>query len=87
MRTSVYATILDTAVDSGAATVESFAERLRNRGYTVGAPLWSSRWGTSAAIANRSSPEAANAAWIGLNETWYDAATLFMLTALTAPQK
>jgi hypothetical protein len=83
MRTSVYANILDTAVDSGATTVESFAEHLRNSGYTVGAPLWSSRWGSSVAIAYRSSPEAANAAWIGLNETWYDAATLFMLTALT----
>jgi hypothetical protein len=88
-RSSAYSTILNASVDASSSTVESFAARLEAQNLAVGYPLWSTRWGTAAATTYRGTPEAANAAWVALNQAWYDAIGLFMLTALTssnAPQ-
>jgi len=86
LRTSAYADILDASVAASAGTVESFAALLEADGYAVGYPLWSTRWGTSAATNYRGTPQAANAAWVALNEAWYDAIGLFMLTAITSEE-
>jgi hypothetical protein len=84
LRASAFSQMMDKAVDSGAVTVEAFADRLRADDLTVGYPLWCSRWGTAGAIEYRGTPQAGNAAWVGLNETWYDAVSLFMLTAISS---
>jgi hypothetical protein len=84
LRKSAYAGLLDASVESSSSTVESFAAKLEADGYAVGYPLWSTRWGAAAATTYRGTPEAANAAWVALNEAWYDAIGLFMLTALTS---
>jgi hypothetical protein len=86
LRTSAYSDILDASVAASAGTVESFAALLEADGYAVGYPLWSTRWGTSAATNYRGTPQAANAAWVALNEAWYDAIGLFMLTAITSEE-
>ena len=86
LRTSAYAGILDASVEASSSTVESFAAMLEADGYAVGYPLWSTRWGTEAATAYRGTPQAANAAWVALNEAWYDAIGLFMLTAITSAE-
>jgi hypothetical protein len=86
LRTSAYAEILDASVDASTSTVESFAAQLEADGYAVGYPLWSTRWATAAATNYRGTPQAANAAWVALNEAWYDAIGLFMMTALTSEE-
>ena len=86
LRTSAYAEILDASVDASTSTVESFAALLEADGYAVGYPLWSTRWATAAAINFRGTPQAANAAWVALNEAWYDAIGLFMMTAITSEE-
>ena len=84
LRTSAYSGILDASVDASSSTVESFAALLEADGYAVGYPLWSTRWATAAATTYRDTPQSANAAWVALNEAWYDAIGLFMLTAITS---
>jgi hypothetical protein len=86
LRTSGYAEILDASVDASTSTVESFAALLEADGYAVGYPLWSTRWATAAAINFRGTPQGANAAWVALNEAWYDAIGLFMMTAITSEE-
>jgi hypothetical protein len=86
LRTSAYAEILDASVDASTSTVESFAAQLEADGYAVGYPLWSTRWATAAATNYRGTPQAANAAWVALNEAWYDAIGLFMMTAITSEE-
>jgi hypothetical protein len=86
LRTSAYAEILDASVDASTSTVESFAAQLEADGYAVGYPLWSTRWATAAAVNFRGTPQAANAAWVALNEAWYDAIGLFMMTAITSEE-
>jgi hypothetical protein len=86
LRTSAYADILDASVAASAGTVESFAALLEADGYAVGYPLWSTRWANAAATNFRGTPQAANAAWVALNEAWYDAIGLFMLTAITSEE-
>jgi len=86
LRKSAYAGILDASVDASTSTVESFAVQLEADGYAIGYPLWSTRWATAVATNYRGTPQAANAAWVALNEAWYDAIGLFMMTALTSEQ-
>ena len=86
LRKSAYAEILDASVDASTSTVESFAVQLEADGYAIGYPLWSTRWATAAATNYRGTPQAANAAWVALNEAWYDAIGLFMMTALTSEE-
>jgi hypothetical protein len=86
LRTSAYSDILDASVAASAGTVESFAALLEADGYAVGYPLWSTRWANAAATNYRGTPQAANAAWVALNEAWYDAIGLFMLTAITSEE-
>lgn len=74
---------IDSAVDTGAATIEAYGAILRARGLTVGYPLWSSRWGRAAALEYRGRAEATDSGWLALNETWYDAVSMFMVNAKT----
>lgn len=76
---------LDAAVSVGSATVESYSQELRAKNLTVGYPLWSSRWGKAAADHYRKTNLAGEAGWVGLNEIWYDAVSMFMMNAFTQP--
>ena len=71
--------LVDAAVASGTATVESYSQKLRAQNLTVGYPLWSSRWGAAAANEYRKTELATEAGWVGLNELWYDAVSMFMM--------
>ncbi len=86
LRTSAYAEILDASVEASSDTVESFAAILEADGFAVGYPLWSTRWAEAAATYYRGTPQSANAAWVALNEAWYDAIGLFMMTAITSEE-
>lgn len=86
LRTSAYEEILNASVDASSSAVESFAAILEADGFAVGYPLWSTRWATAAATYYRGTPQSANAAWVALNEAWYDAIGLFMMTAITSEE-
>ena len=81
LRTSATPEALDAAVASGTVTIEAYSQKLRAANLTVGYPLWSSRWGKAAADEYRKSTLATEAGWIGLNEIWYDAVSMFMMNA------
>lgn len=74
---------VDAAVATGATTIESYSAKLRAKNLTVGYPLWSSRWGKAAADSYQKTNLATEAGWIGLNEIWYDAVSMFMMNAFT----